>query len=426
MNKKIYYKIDITLLSPLSIGSGENVQTDKDVIVDSLGNPFIPATAIAGVFRSYVAKKSIINEDGISLEQALFGDIESLEKNKIPCKIRIYDARFEDGSNKFHIATRDCVKLENKVAVDGAKFDMEAVETGAHFTGYIELLSDDSLFVGLVRELLSALNSGRILLGSKTSRGYGRVGLKVKKREFSDVDEWLEFDMFNNLDWTNDVALDLELSNNIDSFELCIQLNCVGGLSIREYTTDVDLDGGTMPDYKSMSLCSVMENNEQTPVIPGTSWAGAFRNKFIELTDEETAKSVFGDVDTKSKATKKSKIIFSESILSDGTYKLSTRNAIDRFSGATKDGALYTEKTYYYGKTDLVISFYEKPERKVLWALGICLADLHNGFLAVGGLTSIGRGLFEVTSLRLNGNDLTVENIVDGKIDSFVEEALER
>lgn len=426
MNKKIYYKIDMTLLSPLSIGSGENAQTDKDVIVDSLGNPFIPATAIAGVFRSYVAKKGITNEDGISLEQALFGAIESLEKNKIPCKIRIYDARFEDGSNKFHIATRDCVKLENKVAVDGAKFDMEAVETGAHFTSYVELLSDNSLFVELVEELLSALNSGRILLGSKTSRGYGRVCLKVKKREFLDVDEWLEFDMFNDLDWTDDVASDLELINNIDAFELCIQLNCVGGLSIREYTTDVDLDGGTMPDYKSMSLCSVMENNEQTPVIPGTSWAGAFRNRFTELTDEETAKSVFGDVDTKSKTTKKSRIVFSESILSDGTYKLSTRNAIDRFSGATKDGALYTEKTYYYGKTELVISFSEKPEKKALWALGVCLSDLHNGFLAIGGLTSIGRGLFEIVSLKFNSKDLSVESIIEGKIDDFVEEVSKR
>ncbi len=426
MNKKIYYKIDITLLSPLSIGSGANAQTDKDVIVDSLGNPFIPATAIAGVLRNYVAKKDIKIESGISFEQALFGDIEALGNDKIPCCVRIYDARFEDDGSKFFITTRDCVKLENKLAVDGAKFDMEAVETGARFTGYIELLSENPLFVELIEEALSALNSGRILLGSKTSRGYGKVGLQVKKREFSNVDEWLDFEMFNDSSWTDDIVSDFELSKNTEIFELCAQLNCVGGLSIREYTTDVGLNGKAMPDYRSMSLYSVKENDEQVPVIPGTSWAGAFRNRFIELTDEETAKSVFGDVDTESKTNKKSKIVFSESILSGGTYKESTRNAIDRFSGATKDGALYTEKTYYYGKTTLVISFSEKPERKVLWALGICLADLHNGFLAVGGLTSIGRGLFEITSLRLNGNNLTIENIIDGKIDSFVEEVSEK
>lgn len=426
MNKKIYYKIDITLLSPLSIGSGTNAQTDKDVIVDSLGNPFIPATAIAGVLRNYVAKKDIKTESGISFEQALFGDIEALENDKIPCCVRIYDARFEDGDSKFFIATRDCVKLENKLAVDGAKFNMEAVETGARFTGYIELLSENPLFVELIEEALSALNSGRILLGSKTSRGYGKVGLQVKKREFSNVDEWLDFEMFNDSSWTDDIVSDFELSKNTETFELCAQLNCVGGLSIREYTTDVGLNGKSMPDYRSMSLYSVKENDEQVPVIPGTSWAGAFRSRFTELTDEETAKSVFGDVDTESKTTKKSKIVFSESILSGGTYKESTRNAIDRFSGATKEGALYTEKTYYYGKTTLVISFSEKPERRVLWALGICLTDLHNGFLAVGGLTSIGRGLFEITSLRLNGNDLTIENIIDGKIDGFVEEVSEK
>lgn len=416
----------MTLLSPLSIGSGENAQTDKDVIVDSLGSPFIPATAIAGVFRNYVSKKGIKNEDGISLEQELFGDIESSKNNKIPCKIRFYDARSEENSNNFHITTRDCVKLENKIAVDGAKFDMEAVETGAHFTGYIELLSDDLIFVELVEELLTALNSGRILLGSKTSRGYGRVGLQVKKREFTDVDKWLDFEMFNDLGWTDDVVSNLELNNYVDTVEFRIQLSCVDGLSIREYTTDIDLAGETMPDYKSMSLRSVTENNEQAPVIPGTSWAGAFRSRFTELTDEETAKSVFGDVDTKSKTTKKSKIVFSESILSNGTYKLSTRNAIDRFSGATKDGALYTEKTYYYGNTELIVSFTENPEKKVLWALGACLSDLHNGLLAIGGLTSIGRGLFEITSLKLNGKDLSVVNIIEGKIDDFIEEVSKR
>ena len=40
-------------------------------------------------------------------------------------------------------------------------------------------------------------------------------------------------------------------------------------------------------------------------------------------------------------------------------------------------------------------------------ALLAAFVDLHNGFIAVGGLTSVGRGLFEVNKLLLNGEDMT-------------------
>ena len=106
--------------------------------------------------------------------------------------------------------------------------------------------------------------------------------------------------------------------------------------------------------------------------------------------------------------TKKSRIIFSESKLSGGTFKLVTRNAIDRFTGATKSGALYTEKTYFDGETELKITFLTKPNDGVLTRISACLADLHNGFMAVGGLTSVGRGLFEIISI--NGDVLSAED----------------
>lgn len=418
----IYYKIDIELLSPLSVGSGENAQTDKDVIVDSLGNPFIPATAIAGVLRSYIKKKNQKTADNIPLDNAIFGYISTErltedEKNCLekPSCIRVYDACCTDGTTCC-ITTRDSVKLEKKIAVEGAKFDMEVVETGATFTGYLELLSDEAWCVNAVEEALAAVHIGKISVGSKTSRGYGRLGLVVKKRVVSDVKEWLEFRMFDDEAWAEADAVDLD--NKAEKFELTAQLELVGGISVRKYTTTVSDNGESMPDYQSLSL----ESNADAVVIPGTSWAGAFRSRFAEIVDTATVKSVFGDVDPKTKFTQKSKIMFGESVFSGGTYKISTRNAIDRFSGATKDGALYTEKTYYYGSTELNISFADKPDKNVLWALGVCLADLHNGFLAVGGLTSVGRGLFKIASLDLNGKKLNLDNIEEGNIDEWVKE----
>ena len=49
--RRTYYKLDMKLKSPLSLGSGANDNTDGDVLLDSRGNPFIPATSLAGVIR---------------------------------------------------------------------------------------------------------------------------------------------------------------------------------------------------------------------------------------------------------------------------------------------------------------------------------------------------------------------------------------
>ena len=64
------------------------------------------------------------------------------------------------------------------------------------------------------------------------------------------------------------------------------------------------------------------------------------------------------------------------------------------------DTALFTEKTYYGGTTELIISVDRCVEDSVKNTLAAAIADLHNGFLAIGGLTAVGRGLFEVRSVN--------------------------
>ena len=421
-----YYRIDMTLKSPLSIGSGENENTDKDVIVDGGGIPFIPATSLAGVIRNYIYKKY-----GRAAANQIFGYIPASKeendkaKNKDPeyierkSQIIVYDAMLNKADDtSYFITSRDMVALENKVAVDGAKFDMEAVEPGKCFTAYIELLTNEESCDTYVNEALAAMDAGLVRLGSKTTRGYGEVGLRVKTITFDDVDAWLEFDMMQDESWDSAAEEDMT-QNKCGGYEITVGLHQKGGISIREYTTEPSTEEETMPDYITMGLYSQKdENGEQIPVIPGTSWAGAFRDRYKEFSDEAAAKELFGIVeqvrelnkdgkqDVRTEA-KRSRITFSESQLFGGTYKLVIRNAIDRFTGATKNGALYTEKTYFNGKTELKITFMEEPEKYVIKRICACLADLHNGFMAVGGLTSVGRGLFEITSI--NGSDLSAE-----------------
>lgn len=415
---RVYYKLDISLISPISIGSGLNVDTDKDVILDSTGKPFIPATSIAGVLKNYIRNKDDV------LANIIFGFIpttkEEKEKanNKDPkyierdSAISVYDGLMT--SDEKFIANRDMVALENKVARKGAKFDMEAVEPGAEFTAYLEL--KDSAWFSTIEEALSAMNSGIIRLGTKTTRGYGRVALTVYKKQFDNIDAWLDFDMICEDEWTEADRINPCGGSLIN---ISLKLKSKGGVSIREYTTEPSTEEEKMPDYITMGLHTKKnDDGSSVPVIPGTSWAGMFMDRYNELTDKNSTEKLFGFVHDRKKdgddKVQKSCIIFDESQLHGGVYKTTTRNAIDRFTGGTKSGALYTEKTYYYGETELNISFTRVPEESELKVLAFCLADLHNGFLALGGLTSIGRGLFEI--VELNGKALSDEEKQIGNI----------
>lgn len=403
--ERVYYQLKIKLASPLSVGSGESENTDHDVFVDGNGNPVIPATSIAGVLRAFVGGDTAVE---------LFGEIAKKDgEQTIPSHIRVYDALCTKG-DKDYITNRDFVKLKDKVAVKGAKFDYQVVETGAEFVSYCELL--DCSYEAVLEAAFAALNNGEIGLGAKTTRGFGQVNLSVKKRVFKDVDNWLDFKMFNESEWASQQPLILKETIN-DKAIIHVGLRSLGGLSIREYSTDID-----MPDYKTLSL---KMQSSYSPVIPGSSWAGAFRDKCSQILTNEEITEFFGDVDEITKTAVKSQIRFSESILSGGTPKDVTRNSIDRFSGATKSGALYTERTYYYGETSLTITV--PYNERLISAIGVCLADLHHGFLTVGGLSSIGRGLFGITDIKLNDNNLT-DFITGEKADiaGFAKEGMKR
>lgn len=404
MNRR-YYSFEIVLVSPLSLSSGLNENTDSDVLLDSREMPYIPATSIAGVLASRLDAET---------KERLYGKI-SPDGDSKKSQVIFYDAEYM-GESEPVISVRDSVALEDKVGVDGAKFDFEIVEPGARFKAYIEL--DDTLKdtdENLIERQLAALNCGILRFGHKTTRGYGQVKLEnVKKRAFKDVSKWLKFDMYNDTHWETAENIPLaDSETDTDIIELDLELK--SALSIRSYTTDVAADGEpTAPDYKYLSL------RNGKPVIPGTTWAGVFRDAVARLLTvarlQEVKKmtdvkmrELFGYVEQGTKNTQKSKITFSESIFKDGNSeeKLVTRNSIDRFSAATNDGALYTELTIYGGKTSLTVTLPKNTDDEMKTALLAAFADLDNGFIAVGGLTAVGRGLFKIDSITLNGDDMT-------------------
>ena len=408
--KKKYYQIEFTLKSPLCIGSGENKITDKDIIRNSKGDPYIPASAIAGVIRDCLQDDEIKD---IYLGYVRKNKLLNQETEQVSSRIVFYDATV---TGEYNTSIRDSVALdEYKTAIDGAKFDMEVVETGAQFKTYIEqnYLQGDYDYA---EKIVEAFCSSKFLLGGKSTRGYGEIEVDyVASKEFNlenidDVKALLDFDLLEDNKWT----ISKKISSNA-KFTIKLELKQEGGISIRRYTTNPSTDTIVAPDMEQMTL------TDGKPVIPGTSWAGAFRHRMEEFGCDP---AIFGYV--KSNGEKNRSLIrFSESVIVNGQSKKMSRNAIDRFTGGVKKSALFTERSYYGGKTTLEISWYgdEPMKKRDIQALAASITDLHFGFLAIGGETGIGRGLFSISKINeiLLDKDLEQDNVYSFVFDKVQE-----
>lgn len=444
MKERVYYRLVLELKSALSIGSADSVQTDNDVVLDSRGKPLLPATSLAGLYRSFFDEVHALKIFGEVVEyerKELLKGCPEHERGQIlgedghrydESAVRVYDGTWTEGNDT--VSVRDNVALKDKVAISKLKFDRQAVQAGAKFVTYIEIVDTDRCACDDIEKVIAAIHSGQLRLGSKSTRGYGRLEVcDCRCRVFKKaVDDWLEFNMFDSSSWlrATDITERVIAAPQSHGIELRLTLELQGGISIRGYTTKPSGEGEASPDYGQLIVHGKKdEKGNDVPVIPGTSWAGAFRDRYEQLAGPDKTRELFGYVDSnrgkgnqpgeggvvaldggqsKPKSSK-SRICFDESVLTGGEWKVLTRNAIDRFTGGTINGALYTERTYFGGTTELVIRVNPKgldtPEN-YFSPLVCAVADLHNGFLAVGGLTSVGRGLFKITKAELS---------VDGK-----------
>lgn len=443
INIKKYYRIIFEIISPLSIGNGENEITDNDIILDSRGMPYIPGSALAGAYRNLFERETSDRYFGKDMTEELIKEMSDQGKNLLTeSKLIVYDAEILNPEDR-NIAVYDMVALDEfKVSIPGAKFDFQVLEPGIQFVTYIEQNMDEIGEAYLTEEILSAWETGKIKLGAKTGRGYGQTKIvKIEEITFSlsqeynnqiqydgKCNDWIEFDIYEDSGWkecqrskclsrisAKDVKYQ-ELKDIYQKYEIFLRkkeeiriilyLKQAGGISVRQYSAKID-----QADYRQMSR---IEKERREVFIPGTTWAGAFRAQMGKL-DSNFAKNTsltelfFGNVNGKDNTLSyKTRITFSESKIEEGEWRTYTRNAIDRFSGGTIDGALYTEETYFNGKTELDIScditdIDREKVRRFCSVLAAAILDLDRGYMAVGGLTAVGHGLFKVTGIEVNG-----------------------
>lgn len=443
--KKIYYRIEFELSSAMAVGSGEDNYSDRDIIRDSSGHPFIPGSTLAGIYRNSLGKTDRSHYFGDELKNGKIVEGERTgredrkkqqnDEQKIQeSKVLVYDAKLNQGgvTDPCHVSIRDCVGLDEWKTVaerKGCKFDFEVVEPGAVFVTYLE-----QNFESQDRDICSVLaalwKENRFHIGHKTMRGLGTVNCRsVRRREFfltdqndkslatktrNGLEQWLDFDMYDDRCWEDTEWYPVQSVNVIQNKGciLSLTLRQMGGISIRRYTTETSGNGQKkVPDYEQVVYRRT--GGKEVPFIPGTTWAGAFKHHMEKLIPESTGE-YFGicekQTGTDKMLKKKSKVWFSESELRDAESKILTRTAIDRFTGGVVRNSLFTERMWYGGTAGLEIAFPMDVPETFKAAMAASIVDLHMGLLSVGGQTSIGRGLFELAELKVNGNQVTISS----------------
>ena len=397
--KRIVYRIELLFVSPVNVSSGLEGTTDSDVLRDYDGHPFISGSSIAGAFRAYVQSKNNGND--------IFGFANDEDGKMSP--VFISDLKF----NKSETDIRDSVALDdNKITKEGAKFDFEVLQGNSKGYFYIELTirekDNEELLVSTLNEIFNGIHLKEIRLGNNKTRGYGIIDIEeFKMREFT-KNNFLDYkDCYREPFWKKNVkAYDLDYSTKGHMVSIEVPLRLKGGISIRKYAVKKNA-----PDFEHIT-------DHGCPVIPGTSIMGALRHRIKEIIKELDKDSLYGLYPNKmidemfgfvsGKDAHISGVIVDEMVIEGAKALEMTRTGISRFENSARNGALYKEKTYVDGTFTLRLSVC-KENPNVEWIIGILLLavkDLQNGFLAVGGQTSIGRGIFEANGpLTIDGEE---------------------
>ena len=405
MKKKVYYELKFIQKAPLRIGGTGNERTDSDLMLDGRGMPFIPGTSIAGVLRSMIPEETA-NE--------IFGNIS--DEKCVNSRIVIGDGVLVDISPVM-ITKRDGVAL-NDWGTSKNKYDFEVAETDYPYVSIVEWSGSESQYKidieKVIDPLFSELTYSGIRFGARTTRGFGDMKVSIKKKTFdfpSDLNSWLEADPYKQSGrdtfFENASVIKSSCSDESAWIRINADISIDGNFSVSVPTSKIELaENGTSPDKIPL------KDHKQRPVISGTAWAGTFRHHMNELCqqlgiDRYNVNKLYGIEDEEHNRYSKSKILFSESVVTGGNEVVVTRNAVDRFTGGPRTSALFAAELCYGGKSNLNISVFSEISSVQKQLIALTIYDLQLGLVTVGGEGNVGRGMIHIDSLFVNNKDKT-------------------
>ena len=404
---KIVIKGKIKTKSPLHIGCGSEERSDKDILLDSDGKAFIPATALIGVLNHAIIR----NDDHYKQNLKKFWGFAH-EKEGKQSSIRCSDLTCLAESPR---SIRDGIAIDNKTGMvkPKKKYDYEMLERNSLFEMKMEFTftdEDESFVKQMAATIFALLASGDLQIGAKTNNGMGKIQLCKDGSKIYLFDFTKKIDVYNWLAQqsppANEIKFELlgtPLQAKINSFRIEATLELKNSIIIKSYPNDP-----AMPD-------AVHIRSLDDPVLTGSSVKGAIRARAERIVktlkkSDTIVKNLFGDVDENSdvKKAKKGKVRVHEIVMPRFVAELQNRIKIDRFTGGTIEGALFDSMPLFQDASKKAIQLIiEVPNCKDAEAglLLLVLKDLWTGDVAIGGEKNVGRGVFKGTIASINWNN---------------------
>ncbi len=402
IKKRIFIKGDLILESPISIGSGSDNFSDKDIVVDADFKPFIPATSLAGCIRDYLTTNF-----GKGITDELFGSIKKEGSTKgFKSNIIFYHAYLKQ--DKYNLIFRDGIRIDRtlQTTIDKSKYDFQAIDKGTvfDFKAEVEIRDKEKELTELIDYMLNALADSHIRIGYKKNRGYGKFKLSnIKKLTLQfpdDAEKWINFD------WEKSEFEEFKPDHltQTDYKEIKATFDIPYQLIVRDFDINEEAD-------------FVNIKSDGKPIIPATSWTGIIRSTLEKISEETNLKTVkdmvdeiFGYVDNKN--SKPSSVIIEDSPIEDAIEMNYTQNRIDRFTSGVIENALFTQKNIYTGRTTLSIKVKSNVWNKAKDLLMLAITEIGLGLAPIGGSKTTGKGILTLKELNYDNKTITIEDLL--------------
>lgn len=450
-NKRYITRVIIEAATPIAVGTGDKgVLTDALIARDVNGLPYIPGTSIAGVLRHSIGdnpKKadSIFgyqDDDKGHGSRIIFTDAVLLDRDGTPQDGLNTTAMSDFLANYTALPVRQHVSInEFGTAKDGGKFDEQIVYQGSRFVFEMEMVDKgDNGKKGDFEErymaVLNIINSPFFRLGSGTRNGFGSMRIIDVKHRTLDLmspdDMRLYLDKSSSLKETWNGFMPYHTKSYEDEawHEYVLELKPLDFFLFSSGFNDDDADMTPVTEARITWDGNCGEFKHEAILIPATSVKGAIAHRvayywnkinerFIEEGngkvggDNEAVKALFGTAGNNKEDITLGNVLFSDIILkeqSQDNSKLLNHVTIDRITGGTIDGHLFTEKVINGRgmKFDLNLQvnkdvFQGEDGHRIKCAFDCALDDICKGLLPLGGGTNRGHGIF--TGSIIKGKD---------------------
>lgn len=396
---------------PFHIGSGE-----RGMLLDSeTGMPYIPATSIAGPFRSYVDE---IENDKKLVERCFGRDGE----DSLRSKVFFYDAIGEE----VDIELRPGLKINEKTGSaymesqngnrrSGHKFEREFLGTDHEFEIKIEVFAKDEEENKILKETLYmcliALDKKHIHIGGYKTSGAGEFDvLKVEEEEYDMQSKIGLFDYISQNGTRRNITKEVKQLKLKDSFaEFNIICNIDKPILVK------GINSNESDNAESVNI----KNNKGQYIIPGSGLKGVLRNHCRRIEDyfnsKELTETAFGYSNDKIKEKHSGRVFVSDIIIDKHKDAINyNRIKIDKFTGGTITGSKFAEKPIVSQDTVNIKIKYKSGKDKakdkaIIGMLILALRDIGVGNIPIGSGSNVGRGRLQFGKMDINFDNKKLE-----------------